>query len=274
MVLEIKKDLINEFKRIIEVSFEDYLHYSFLTGSVNYKYYNELINQSDVDLMIILSDKILESHDLIERRKKFNSLYFKLHENYSLKPDKVFPGEIICESMLEEVKFGRGFEKPSDKLFYKKMGGSDEEWLKNHSLEYKCWRSMYFFTKNSSFISGNYDKFILDRNEVILPFIFYLLDYPNSSLPDNLSALEKRLATRIKNSSKSDFGYCKSYESNLFCQEGKIQEIPIQEILQNSGILINGSQEINKPILEEKINTFLNTLNDKKFKYEFNPFII
>ncbi len=274
MVLEIKQNLINEFKGIIKDSFGDYLIYSFLTGSLNYKYYKDFINNSDVDLMIVLSNDIILSHELKKCRQKFNSYYLQLHTEYSLKPDLVFPGEVISEAMLEEVKLGRGFEKHSEKLFYREISGENEEWLLNHDLEYRCWRSMFFFTKNESFISGEYNKFLSDRNEIILPFIFYLLEYPQKPLPSDYNFLKIRIEQKIKNSCINEFGYCNSYESNLFGENSELIGIPIKEVLINSGILIKNTEKIDIEILEKKILKFLNELISKEFRDNVNPFII
>lgn len=270
-----KQEIIQDFKDIVNSSFGDFVRYSFLTGSINYIDFPEMKGNSDVDIMVVLADEILKSRELRPRRKRFNQLYDELHRDYNLIPDDVFPGEVISSSMLEEVKSGKGFDHDSTQFFYKQISGDDNEWIENPSLEYRCWRSMYFFTRDDSFIVGDYDSFIQDRVEVIIPLIYYLMGQEFDDLPSSFPSLEKRIAQNVRRSSKNDFGYQSSYEEKLFNSlTSSIEGVPIRDAVEYLGVKDRQSDLLDREILEKRRNSFLNSLKHTRFTQNSNPFII
>lgn len=256
------------FKEAIDASFGDFVKYSFLTGSINYIPEHIFRAKSDVDLLVLLSDDILKSGETKERRTYFNDRYKQIHQDFDLKPDYVFPGEVISESMLTEVKEGRGFEKNKDRLTYKKITGKNQEWLDNPDLEFRCWRSMYFFTKNKGLIIGDRDQFNKDREEVILPLLMYLTQ--ESNIIKNYEDIHRELRTKLINSNINELGYSQKYNNSFL--NGAISEIPIIEALSQVGIYKD--EKIDQKQLETARKKFNKNLQSKVYKFDSNPFIV
>lgn len=271
----------NEISKLFSIaakeSFGSYLNYAFITGSANYIDLQNLQRNSDIDILLVLDNSILKSkEELIKRRTKFNSFYFGIHENYLLVPDSTFPGEIISKCMIEDIIHGRGFSEDDGKLHYEDISGNDSEWIDNPTLEYRCWRSMFLFSKNNSHISGNKEAFLEDKKLITLPLIFYLLDLSENQINNSIITIDdvwNYITLKMKNSNKNDFGYSRSYENELFLGN-IIKDLPINELFSKYSIINDDGETINHNMLNDCYSTFLHSLRKRKFILNKNPFLI
>lgn len=266
-----KKEIKEEFREALFDAFGFYNRFALFSGSFLYQSLDELRGKSDVDIIAVLDDSVLDDQDYLERRRFFNHTYVDIHRKYGLEPDTFFPGEIISSSMLEETKQGRGFKRDSNVLEYENMTGNDEEWINNPDLEYRCWRSMFFFTNDSGIIFGDYEDIIESRKKVIFPLLAYF--YRNMNLEQEISYQDflQQLISFFKSSEKSDFGYSYSYDKKL--EDDLLREnIPIYECLKENGIVSKGV--VMPGEFEKKIINVVSQINLLKTNKKPNPFII
>jgi hypothetical protein len=233
-----KKETAKDFEKAVVDSFGNLVKYSFFAGSFCYSE----DTSSDIDVLVLLRQEAnnLPQSRINSMRDKFNRLYLEIHKRHKRRPDRVFPGEVICESMLDEVKRGRGFKFKQGMPRYDAISGLDEEWIKNPSLEYRCWRSMYFFTNPEHLFQGDPALFDRDRKGVLFPFILYLLS--NAQINGEsleFEKIEERLIRYIKSTKKQNFGYRDIYKSSLF-RDDHINGVPIMDILSERKILSEG----------------------------------
>ena len=133
-----QKSLENLFQQLRVEAKKIYPESKYLFLSGHYAY-NIVDIFSDLDLSLILDDSVylLSQKVLNERRDRFSDLYKRLHRKYNIKTDNLYHGEIITDSMVNDVINGRGFQVKNNKLHLTPIE-SHTDWLKDEELDFRA----------------------------------------------------------------------------------------------------------------------------------------
>lgn len=268
--------MIDEIKEMCKEmsleAFDKYVNYGFLTGSIIYTRPEDFPTfNSDIDLLLLLDRAARDDEDILDRRALFNQRYLEMHNKFGFTPDYVFPGEIIDTSMLEDVINGAGFQNNNGILTHEMLPDTDESWLTSADMEYRCWRSMYFYTRDDALFVNQKGCFKENREDVLSLFISYL---SNNKDVDTVDELEELIVQRIKSSSRNEFGHLPSYESFLFDDQNKLKNISLFDVL-NAFNKVNQDGTLKKGILRnEYLIPTANSLNYINQGVEHNPYLL
>lgn len=260
---EIRQDISN----IVNEIYGDQQIYSFIPGSFDYVPYAELVGSSDIDLLLVLNAES-KNGDVKEMRAKWNESFITLQKDYGLVPDEVFPGEIINTEMLEQTKRGRGFVLQNGQLKYEEIESDDKQWLNNPSLEYRCWRSMFFFSTPDSVLTGDAERYSSDREEVVLPLLLYLNNFKTKG---TIAETERRIVQNLVESDVEEFGFKPRYKPRVV-QEERLRNINVQNVLAKHKLAENGKLQPRE--VRKTIQNLKREVHNGYTGYEVNPYII
>ncbi len=252
-------DVKEEFALALKIFGQD-LYFATLTGTYAY---GDFSKESDIDIFAVLKPSNA-SKELLEKRKAFTEEYFRIHKKFNLKPDYLFPGEIISKDMLNDALKGRGFDV-SYGLPYLKPITTEEEWTPER--EYRCWLSMAAFN-NNQFIEGNKEEFQKARIAAASEISKFLLYDSKISSTKSANQIRNEILAGIIKGGKEYLGirerhslseFVKDYES-LF--PSIVNELNSNKIIHshNSSIVIYESK------IMEDMKVMADYITNKRFK--------
>ncbi len=234
-----------EFKKLIESTFKDYLVYAFINGRAALY----LIGKDmDIDVCVILNDSIIRKQEEFRKMwKKFVIGYRDIHIKYGFKSDNAFPGDFLSISQTYDVISGRGFVEKNGQIYIQPMGSITDESDEN---DYRIFRSMFIIGRS---IAGNKSFF----EEAKMLSLISLLKY--FFIIRNKLSLEDIRDEFLSGKEKEKYGFDRRYEPKFSSY--------IKPLIRKSINLLNGYGFIqtndgkNKKKTQNLINWGENVLN-------------
>lgn len=175
-----------EIKKSIYKNFHNYLSYAFLTGS--YVIGDITEGKSDIDFCIVLNEKIRNESNKKVKNKIYHFIldYLRIHQDYHLVPDLLFPGvEIFTLTQVKDILMCRGFSLKDGKMYFNKL--KDMDFLNNINIWYRAWLGMHCWSK---YLIGDKALFLENRKECCKAILkLFLLNIPTEL--DKLSFYEE-----------------------------------------------------------------------------------
>lgn len=187
-----------EFKRLIELVFKNYLVYAFINGRAALY----LIGKDmDIDICVVLDDKIIKKQEEFRKMwKKFVIGYRDIHIKYGFKSDNSFPGDFLTVSQTYDVVSGRGFTAKNEQIYVQPMGNITDEGDEN---DYRIFRSMFIIGR---VITGNKSFF----EEIKILCLASLIKY--FFVINNTLSIEGVINEFLSGKEKEKYGFDQRYE--------------------------------------------------------------
>lgn len=197
---KLQDDIVSSAQKI----FGEYITNILLTGSVPYG--GGVLGQSDLDIVIILRDDFLGDqthHEIYTRCRAFAFEYLRIHDQYGFRPDTLFPGEFLTESMVRDTVEGRGFSVKNSRLFLPKT--SNDYYLESAETWFQAWLSML---ASGVVIHGPKQSFEKTRREAWRTILLHFI----AQRPDTAITVEKIINTFMQNTNKDvQYGFTSNY---------------------------------------------------------------
>lgn len=248
----------NELSTAINKCFGNLSKYAYFSGT--FAYGGAKKKKSDIDITIVFKNAVylLKKDKFINNLKEFIKKYENIHKKYNYCLDKVFSGEYVTVSQIEDAIKGRGFSVNKKGHLYLPLA-SNRYYLKNREHWFRAWLSSIAFSVPVNKGPGLSVSNKINAWQTIILFILA------TTKTDNLDA-NSILVFLLNNSNKwAGMGITKHY---IFFKEmeTKVVEKALKS-LQSKGFLVvrNGmykkvknklyewEKEISKSILSGKV---------------------